>query len=191
MASQSTFSILSGQYVSRTKRYGEVIWTGYALWTLGACLVLLFSRTIPKWKIALILVVEGAGVGNVFQPTLVAAQAHSLKRDRAVVISVRNFLRSLGGAFGLALSSAVFSNALKGALKTAGAVPEDVKSGVLSAILRVPDLSQLSLVQQEEVLNSYMHASKAVFFVWAPFMVCCFLKEYVITLLDRYLILRY
>lgn len=114
---------------------------------------------------------EGAGVGNVFQPTLVAAQAHSLKRDRAVVISVRNFLRSMGGALGLAISSAIFSNSLKKALNSATGVPQDVKAGILAAILRVPDLSKLSNLQKEEVLDSYMHASRSVFLIWAPFMV--------------------
>lgn len=31
---QSTLSILSGQYISRTKRYGEVLWAGFGVWTL-------------------------------------------------------------------------------------------------------------------------------------------------------------
>ena len=69
VAGQSIFSILSGQYVSRTKRYGEVIWSGYVLWTLGSGLILLFNRTTPRWQMVLFLIIEGAGVGNVFQPT--------------------------------------------------------------------------------------------------------------------------
>ena len=31
---QSIASILSGQYISWRKRYGEVIWAGFALWML-------------------------------------------------------------------------------------------------------------------------------------------------------------
>jgi hypothetical protein len=31
---QTIASILSGQYISRMKRYGEVIWLGFGLWTL-------------------------------------------------------------------------------------------------------------------------------------------------------------
>lgn len=166
VAGQSFFSILSGQYVSRMKRYGEVIWTGYALWFLGTGLILLFNRTTPRWELAVILVIEGAGVGNVFQPTLVAAQAHSLKRDRAVVIGVRNFLRALGGAVGLALSSAVFSNVLKKRLNSLStSLPASFKEEILASILRVPNLSTLTNVQKEEVLNAYMSGSKAVFIV--------------------------
>lgn len=134
-------------------------------------MVMLFGRTTPRWKMVVILVTEGIGVGNVFQPTLVAAQAHTLKRDRAVVISVRNFLRSMGGALGLAISSAIFSNALKKSLNSTTAVPEDVKAGILAAILRVPDLSKLSSLEKEDVLDSYMHASRSVFLIWAPIMV--------------------
>jgi MFS family permease len=183
VAGQSIFSIISGQYISRTKRYGEIVWSGYALWTLGTGLVLLFNRTTPRWKIVIILVIEGAGVGHVFQPTLVAAQAHSRKSDRAVVISVRNFLRALGGSLGLALSSAVFSNVLKKSLNSVSVpLSEIVKSKILDAVLRVPDLSILNRVERDEVLDSYMDASRAVFIIWVPMMgvclaLCVFIKD--------------
>lgn len=31
---QTIFSILSGFYISRFKRYGEVLWVGYGIWVL-------------------------------------------------------------------------------------------------------------------------------------------------------------
>lgn len=34
VALQSVSSIASGQYISRRKRYGEILWTGFGLWTL-------------------------------------------------------------------------------------------------------------------------------------------------------------
>lgn len=34
VAFQTLLSILSGQYISRVKRYGEVIWAGFVIWTL-------------------------------------------------------------------------------------------------------------------------------------------------------------
>lgn len=175
VAAQSTFSTAGGYYISRQKRYGEIIVSGFALWTLGAGLVLLFNRTTPRWEIVIFLIIEGAGVGFVFHPTIIALQAHSTKNDRAVVISVRNFMRALGGSAGLAISSAVFANALKSSLNKATAVPEDVKAGILAAILRIPDVSGLSSVEKKEVLDSYMHASRAVFYLWAPFIGACLL----------------
>jgi hypothetical protein len=179
VAGQSTFSILTGQYVSRLKRYGEIIWGGYTLWTLGAGPILIFNRTSPRWQIIIILIIEGAGVGGVFQPTLVAAQAHSRKSDRPIVISVRNFGRSLGGAIGLALSSAVFSNVLKKSLiSIATPLPVGYKSRVLASILKVLDLTNLPSAQKNEVLDAYMDASRAVFMVWVPIMGVCLALQY-------------
>lgn len=34
VAAQMVFSIAGGQYIARTKRYGEVIWFGFGTWTL-------------------------------------------------------------------------------------------------------------------------------------------------------------
>ncbi|TVY85316.1 putative transporter [Lachnellula suecica] len=176
VAGQSTFSVLTGQYISRMKRYGEIVWGGYAFWTLGAGLVLLFNRTTPRWQIVITLIIEGIGVGGVFQPTLIAAQAHSTKRDRAVVISVRNFARSLGGALGLAISSAVFSNVLKKSLNSVStALPAGYTTGILASILKVPDVSTLTSVQKNEVLDAYMDASRGVFILWVPIIGFCLL----------------
>lgn len=70
---QSIASILSGQYISRMGRYGEVIWAGYACWTLGAGLHLLFGKHTSNVAIVFILIIEGCGVGFVFQPSKCAS----------------------------------------------------------------------------------------------------------------------
>jgi hypothetical protein len=46
--------------------------------------------------------------------------------------------------------------------------------------MRVPDLSQLSYVQQDDVLNTYMASSRAVFTMWAPLTGVCFLLCFLI-----------
>lgn len=66
---QAIASALSGQYISRMNRYGEVIWLGYICWTIATGLHCLFDRTIPIVGIVFILIVEGVGVGLVFQPS--------------------------------------------------------------------------------------------------------------------------
>src|SRR6201996_5262642 len=113
---QSIASICSGQYISRMKRYGECIVIGFTLLTIGTSLTTLFNRTIPLWGIVLILIMMGIGNGNVFQPTIISLQAHSPKNQRAIIISVRNFLRCLGGAVGLALSAAILQGTLRSSL---------------------------------------------------------------------------
>jgi len=66
---QAIASAASGQYISRMKRYGEVIWLGYICWTIGTALQCIFNRTTPIVAIVFILIVEGVGVGLVFQPS--------------------------------------------------------------------------------------------------------------------------
>lgn len=167
---QMTASILSGQYISRRERYGEVIWSGFFLWTLGVGLTCMFNLDTSIAAMVIILMLQGTGVGFVFQPTLVALQAHSTKAQRAVVISNRNFLRSLGGAVGLAISAAVLQNSLKKAL------PADFASLALSSY-STPDFQALgaSAGQMHEILQAYAHASRTVFIMNVPFIGLCLL----------------
>lgn len=68
---QSLMSILTGLYISKTKRYGGVIWLGYILWTLGTGLKCIFNRRTHPVIIVGILIIEGCGVGCVFQPSMI------------------------------------------------------------------------------------------------------------------------
>lgn len=167
---QMTASIISGQYISRRERYGEVIWSGFFLWTLGAGLTCMFDLSTSVATIAGVLILQGIGVGFVFQPTLVALQAHSTKAQRAVVISNRNFLRSLGGAVGLAVSAAVLQASLKKALPAEFA-------GLATSTYSVPDFDALraSSEQIQDILQAYAHASRAVFIMNVPFIGLCLL----------------
>ncbi|KAK0652605.1 major facilitator superfamily domain-containing protein [Cercophora newfieldiana] len=168
---QAIASALSGQYISRMGRYGEVIWTGYILWVIGTGLHIAFSRMFPLAAIIVILVVEGFGVGLVFQPTLVAAQAHSPKQDRAVVISARNFIRSLGGAAGLAIASATFSNTIVNQMPKG--IPDQLAHRIREAVFEVPDLAGLTGGEKDLVLDLYARAAKSVFYLWFGAMAVC------------------
>lgn len=166
-AAQMTLSILSGQYISRRERYGEVIWLGFSLWTIGVGLTCMFDLNTPVAAIVVILIVQGAGVGLIFQPTLVALQAHCSKEQRAVVISNRNFLRSLGGAVGLAISAATLQNSLKKAM------PPEFSSFVSSYDLPDFEALEASPEQIQAVLQAYATASRTVFIMNVPFMGLC------------------
>lgn len=97
---------------------------------------------------------------------LVAAQAHSAKEDRAVIISSRNFLRSLGGAAGLAIGSALFSNTLIKKLPSSPTIPQAVADQVKASVFSVPDLTGLDEEQKILVLDTYVAASRSVFYFW-------------------------
>lgn len=98
---------------------------------------------------------------------LIAAQAHSKKEDRAVVISTRNFLRSMGGAVGLSISGNIFSNILRSNLPSG--VPAELRVAILASIFSVPELSSVSAGTKEDIFEAYLAAIKGVFILWA----CC------------------
>jgi MFS family permease len=182
---QSFASIMSGQYISRTKRYGEVIWVGFFLFTLGTSLTTLFTRTIPTYGIILTLITLGYGNGNCFQPTIIALQAHCVKSQRAVVISVRNFLRCLGGSIGLAISAAILQNVLKSQL------PEEFKYLSHSTYAK-PDYTKFTAAQTDAILDAYAKASRMVFIFMAPcaglcLFACVFVRDRGLTRPDEVL----
>lgn len=177
---QSMASIASGQYMSRTNRYGEVIWVGFSLWVMATAVESRFSRDFPLAGIIVTLIAQGMGIGFTFQPTLVAAQAHSAKQDRAVVISSRNFLRALGGAAGLAIASALFSNTLIGHLDATSAIPIDVVDEIKSSVFSMPNISNLTEGQKINVLDTYTKASRSVFYFWEGCIGLCWLLMFFI-----------
>jgi hypothetical protein len=182
---KSVISSFSGYYISSKGRYGEVIWLGYGCWTLATGLHCMFTRTTHPVAIAFVLMLEGIGVGCIFQPSkswqnsirrdplliivlaLIAAQAHSRKEDRALLISTRNFLGSMGGAVGLAIANTIFSNTLQRNLPAT--LPVTIVSAIRKSIFSAPDLSGLSDFDQNAVLDAYMMAARGVFILWS----CC------------------
>ncbi|GIZ43165.1 hypothetical protein CKM354_000640300 [Cercospora kikuchii] len=158
VVTQACSSISGGLYMSHFNRYAELIWFGFGSWTLGAGLLVLANRTIHLGLVCFFLAMIGLGTGLIFQPTLVAVQAHCPKAQRAVVTSNRNFLRSTGGSVGLAVSSAILSNVLKASL------PERLLS-VASSSFAAPDHSIYSDADRDIIADAYASASRAVF-IW-------------------------
>ncbi|CAH0040213.1 unnamed protein product [Clonostachys rhizophaga] len=167
---QSGISILSGLYISKFKRYGECLWFGFGIWTLGSGLCLLLTRESPIGIIIIPLIIIGIGVGCIFQPILVALQAHSPKARRAVIISNRNFCRCAGGACGLAVSAAVMQASLRASL------PVEYAS-LAGSTFTLPEFDGNI---PAAVLDSYMAASHSVFILQVPLIGLCFLGNFFI-----------
>ncbi|KAJ0104055.1 hypothetical protein J7T55_006981 [Diaporthe amygdali] len=139
-----------------------------ALLSLGSTLLFLF--VLNEWKLAKLPMV----------PSLVAAQAHSAKQDRAVVISSRNFLRALGGATGLAIASALFSNTLVGHLDSTSAIPSDIADEIKSSIFSTPNMSGLMEEQRVIILDLYSRAARSVFYFWVGCIGLCWVLMFFI-----------
>jgi hypothetical protein len=126
----------------------------------------MYGRETEIGIIIVPLLVIGFGVGCIFQPTLIAIQAHSTKSRRAVIISNRNFYRCSGGACGLAISAAVLQASLRAALPAEFAYLAD-------STYSVPDFHGAPV--PDAVLDAYMAASHSVFILQVPLMGLCLL----------------
>lgn len=172
VASQGIGSIVSGQIISRTGHYNHVIITSQLFWTIGIALQSLYSRKTPVWAVCLIGLLQGTGIGGCFQPSLVALLAHSRKADRAVLNSLRNFLRTMGGAIGLTVSGTVLNNILQARLSSS--LPSNDVTQLTSSIYALDSLN-LTPTQYNEVLDAYMAGMHTIFVIYAPMIGLCFL----------------
>ncbi|GME30609.1 MFS transporter [Neofusicoccum parvum] len=166
---QSVAGVLSGPLMTKLARYGPVHNTGMAVWTLGAGMKLLFSRTTPVGLYVTTLVIEGTGIGLVFQPAIVAIQALSKPQDRAVATSTRNMFRALGSVVGVALSTAVQFAVMTSALPKA--LPSTLRAQVIDGSWQPGETG--SEAWESEILNAKMKGIHAVFTMLVPMMGLC------------------
>ncbi|XXG95800.1 hypothetical protein Hte_002071 [Hypoxylon texense] len=171
LLTQSAGGIIAGQITSKLARPGPVIYSGIALWTLGAGLKVLFSRTTPVGVYIISLIIEGAGVGFILQPPLVALQALSRPEDRAVATSTRNLMRMLGSVFSLAVATTVQFEFMKAGLSDN--IPPALQSRVIEGSWRRGESG--SEMWESDILEAKYHGVRAVFIMMVPMMALCLL----------------
>ncbi|KAJ9137839.1 Major facilitator superfamily transporter [Coniochaeta hoffmannii] len=164
--STSACSIGSGQFMSRVGRYMPCVAVGFGMWTLGTGLKCMFSQTTHIGVVIGVLIVEGLGVGLTLQPTLVGLLANSRSEDRAVCTGLRNFIRTIGGAFGLIISGAILSNTLSSQLSGLPFISKETISGLTSSAYGLDKLG-LTSDEKELVLTVYMRGLHYIFIFYA------------------------
>ncbi|KIW77236.1 hypothetical protein Z517_09682 [Fonsecaea pedrosoi CBS 271.37] len=170
LLAQSLGGVLSAPAMTFTARYMPVLWLGFVLWTIGAGLKLLFSRTTGIGVYVVAALVEGAGVGFVFQPSLVALQALSTRPDVAVTTSTRNWVRALGSAVGVAVSTAIQYSVTISSLPAN--LPTDVSSAVKAGTWMVDGPAP---AWDNAVLDAKMRGINRVFISFLPLIGLCLL----------------
>jgi hypothetical protein len=162
----SVSSILSGQMMTRSGRYRWIVVVGFVLWALGTGLKCAFDRETKVWHAVLVLAVEGLGIGMTLQPTLVAILSNSSQSDRAVATGLRNFIRTIGGAFGLIISGAILSNNLDSQLSGLDFITPKILKNLTSSTYSLDKLG-FTDVQKDQVLESYMTGIKYIYILYA------------------------
>lgn len=177
MVGMLSMSILSGQLTSRIGRYKPFPIIGMALATVAMLLFSTVDVNTPYWKLALAMLILGAGLGNVMQVLIIAVQNSVKPQEIGVATSGSTFFRSIGGTFGTAIFGAIMTAQVSGNISSAlpGAdVDTSQLTNALSTISSLPD--QIRMV----VLTAFSDALSTVFLVAVPIVAVGFLLALIV-----------
>lgn len=190
---QAFMSTVAGNAISMMGHFLPIMISGFLFWLIGCGMTLAWKENTSVGLMVGTLLIMGTGVGFIFQPTMVAAQANSMMAQRAVVISTRNVLRSFGGALGISIASLIITNSLlkeiSGQLGQ-GKLPNLFLYQLKQSIYSHVDVSALTSEQKEIVKSMYMKSIRNVFYFAIPLIsVClissCFVKDNGLRSLDQ------
>ncbi|KAI8367381.1 major facilitator superfamily domain-containing protein [Choanephora cucurbitarum] len=157
-------STCSGLFISKTGVYRPLIVSGMFFLTLWIGLTSLYDRDTPWSRIYGITIIGSLGLGSLFSSTIIALQAAVPPRDIAVVTGLGNFSRILGGALGVAVSSAVLNSQLNQELYKY--IPQELALAVIQSSEFVNH--GLPEEYKEATLEVYVHALRLIWWVLIP-----------------------
>jgi Na+/melibiose symporter-like transporter len=174
-------SITGGRLVSTFGRYKIFPVVG-----LAVCSVSFFALSMASFRGASVSVIEmtlillGCGFGLVMPNLTVAMQNSVDRKDMGAATSALAFIRSLGGALGVAVAGAVVAIRLRQCLPASWTQPTASGSNLLE--LGVLQIAKLPLAQHALLMNAYRHAVGATFLTGATvaalaFAIVLFLPE--------------
>lgn len=103
-------SIITGQLVSKGRKYRPFPIFGTAIMTVGLGLLGTISATSSLVLMGFYMFVLGTGIGLVMQILVTAVQNSVNHEDVGAATAGANFFRSIGGSFGTAVFGALFAN---------------------------------------------------------------------------------
>jgi EmrB/QacA subfamily drug resistance transporter len=174
-------SVTGGRLISATGRYKIFpvigLFTGFCAFSTLAWAAMADSG-LAVIETALVLL--GCGLGLVM-PNLTVALQNSIGRgDMGVATSVSSFIRSLGGALGVAVAGAVVATRLRHLLPPGWTMPDAARPSLLE--MGVQQISLIPRGQHEVLLDAYRHAIATTFMTGAgiaalAFAIVLFLPE--------------
>ncbi|KAH0826959.1 MFS general substrate transporter [Lanmaoa asiatica] len=181
----SAFTGISGFLVSKMGRNRPGIWFGSTLFTIGTGLMIMLDYTSSIAEQELFPLVAAIGIGFLFQTPMVALQAAMPLKDMATATSGFMFLRTLGGAVGLAVGEAIIATVLPRKL---AAIPSIASLGFGVNIAALNDgIDQIHLIPDVTLRNAVLHAwARSIAMIWmvttalagVALILTLFLREY-------------
>jgi MFS family permease len=164
-------SFLGGRLVSRTGRYKIFPVLGLAF-VASALLGVMWSATVGAGVPVMegFLTLLGLGFGFVMPNLTVAIQNAVDPHELGMATATAGFFRSLGGAFGVALSGAIVTMQLHHMQLTSGG-----GAGARSLVEQgIQQIAQLPVLQRDIVLGAYRSAISTTFLAGAAVAVTAF-----------------
>ena len=97
----------TGRYMPRIVHYKRMAVAGLACAVLASAALSLLAQRLAFWQVEALMLAVGVGVGAVFPTLTVSVQNAVDPRDLGIGTATLGFLRSLGGAIGVAALGAV------------------------------------------------------------------------------------
>jgi EmrB/QacA subfamily drug resistance transporter len=176
-------SIGSGQLISRTGRYKVYPIVGTAVLCVALFLLSRLDEHTSTAVTSVDFLVLGFALGLIIQVLVIAVQNSADYADLGTATSAATFFRSIGGAFGVSVFGAIFSNRLASELASAlRGVPLPPGLHVASAAADPALLKKLPAAIRAAVEHAYSLALHPVFVYAIPvalvaFVLSWFLKE--------------
>ncbi|KAL8883644.1 MAG: hypothetical protein Q9192_007065 [Flavoplaca navasiana] len=110
--SETVMGIMVGFLIHRTGRYLEFMWIGTILMTLGFGLFIHLGATSSLVEIVISQIVAGIGSGMLFEPPLIAIQAHVSQDDTATATATYGFTMNMAMSVSVVVGGVIFQNSM-------------------------------------------------------------------------------
>ncbi|KAG9226121.1 hypothetical protein CCMSSC00406_0005032 [Pleurotus cornucopiae] len=161
------FSAIAGIIVSRTGDWRAMLWTGWAVFTLGQGLMIMLGSNSNTAEQVLYPFIAAAGLGSLFQTPLIGLQAAMPIKDMATSTATFGFIRTMGGTVGVSVGQAIFSSTLRKRLARIPNLELDTSPAALSESVRhltsIPD----PLVRSQ-VIHAYARSISEIWLSMTP-----------------------
>jgi EmrB/QacA subfamily drug resistance transporter len=176
-------SIASGQLITRTGRYRVFPIVGTALLVVALFLLSRLNEYTSTALTSVYFLILGLALGLIIQVLVIAVQNSADYADLGTATSAVTFFRSMGGAFGVSVFGAIFSNRLGAELASAlrgVRLPPGLR--IANAAADPALLKKLPAAIRDDVRHAYSLALHPVFLYAIPvalvaFILSWFLRE--------------
>jgi EmrB/QacA subfamily drug resistance transporter len=173
MAGLMTSSIVSGRLITRTGRYKVFPVVGTATIALGLWLLSTMGIGTGRLESSLYMVVLGLGMGMIIQVMVLAVQNAVEHRDLGTATATESFVRSMGGAFGVAVFGAILTNRL--AHNLAVLLPGGGRGVDAGSVAAGPEaIRRLPPQTQSAVIHALANSIHVVFLAAVPLALLAF-----------------